>query len=121
MRPLLAVVAALAAQPAFAFSIAVDWAGTAACFDPQSPVIRLADVPKGTASIAFRMIDLNAPAYPHGGGTVAYKGQAALAKGAFAYKGPCPPEPHRYQWTAQARDAGGRVLARAQTTLRFPP
>jgi phosphatidylethanolamine-binding protein (PEBP) family uncharacterized protein len=120
---MLVLVAALAAAPvpAFAFSIAVDWAGTAACFDPQSPAIRLADVPKGTASIAFHMTDLDAPAFPHGGGSVAYTGQATLAKGAFGYKGPCPPAPHRYRWTAQARDAGGHLLGRAQTTLAFPP
>ncbi|HKS83996.1 MAG TPA: YbhB/YbcL family Raf kinase inhibitor-like protein [Pseudolabrys sp.] len=106
---------------ALAFSISVDWKGTAACFDPQSPAIRLTDVPKGTARIAFHMTDLDAPHFPHGGGTVAYSGQPSLAKGAFTYKGPCPPAPHRYHWTAEALDAAGRALARAETTLKFPP
>ena len=123
MRPrlLLVIFLALLPAPAFAFSISVSWEGTTACFDPQSPVIRLSDVPKGTATIAFHMADLNVPTYPHGGGTVAYTGQGTLAKGAFSYKGPCPPAPHRYQWTARARDASGKMLGRAETTLTFPP
>ncbi len=116
-----AFLAALLPGRTLAFSIAVDWTGTAACFDPQSPVIRLADVPKGTATISFRMTDLDAPNYPHGGGSVPYSGQPSLAKGAFAYKGPCPPAPHRYHWTAQALDPAGRALGRAETTLKFPP
>jgi phosphatidylethanolamine-binding protein (PEBP) family uncharacterized protein len=116
----IAVSAALLPAPAFAFSIAVSWAGTGACFDSQSPVIRLSSVPKDTTQIAFNMTDLDKPDYPHGGGTVTYSGQSSLAKGAFSYRGPCPPSPHRYQWTAQAKDGTGHVLGRAQTTLKFP-
>lgn len=118
-----AVVATFAAaswpSAAVAFSISVSWRGTAKCFDSQSPIIRLSRVPKSTKSIRFHMTDLDAPSYPHGGGTVAYHGQRRLAKGAFSYKGPCPPAPHRYRWTAQALDASGKVVGRAQTTLRF--
>jgi phosphatidylethanolamine-binding protein (PEBP) family uncharacterized protein len=116
-----AALAATMPAHAFAFSISVDWTGTAACFDRQSPVIHLADVPKGTAKIKFRMTDLQAPRFPHGGGAVAYSGQASLAKGAFAYKGPCPPSPHRYHWVAEALDTAGHVIGRAATTLKFPP
>jgi hypothetical protein len=120
----LALGAALAATLpayAFAFSISVDWTGTAACFDRQSPIFHLAGVPKGPAKIKFRMTDLQVPSFPHGGGTVAYSGQTSLAKGAFTYKGPCPPSPHRYRWFAQALDAAGHVIGRATTTLKFPP
>ncbi|MDI3468795.1 MAG: hypothetical protein OJF62_000858 [Pseudolabrys sp.] len=90
MRPKLlpAIALALLPAPAFAFSIAVSWAGTKACFDPQSPVIALKDVPGGTATIAFHMQDEDAPNFRHGGGTVRYMGQTSLAKGAFAYKDP---------------------------------
>ena len=116
-----AAVAMLLPAHAFAFAISVDWTGTAACFDPQSPVIALSDVPKGTAKVTFRMTDLDAPNYPHGGGSIAYSGQPLLAKGAFTYKGPCPPAPHRYHWTAEALGTTGRTLARAETTLKFPP
>jgi phosphatidylethanolamine-binding protein (PEBP) family uncharacterized protein len=104
---------------AAAFSMTVSWKGTAKCFDPQSPIIRLSAVPKGTKSIAFQMTDLDAPNYPHGGGTVTYAGQKSLPKGAFSYRGPCPPAPHRYRWTARARDANGKAIGTAQTTVRF--
>lgn len=115
-----AAVLAFLPAPALAFSIAVSWAGTKACFDPQSPMIGLSNVPKGTATISFHMQDEDAPDFQHGGGTIRYAGQAALPKGAFKYKGPCPPSPHRYRWTAQAQNANGKVLARAETTLIFP-
>jgi len=104
---------------AAAFSISISWRGTAKCFDSQSPIIRLSGVPKNTKSIAFHMTDLDAPDYPHGGGTVSYTGQKTLPKGAFSYTGPCPPSPHRYRWTARARDADGKVVGTAQTTVRF--
>jgi phosphatidylethanolamine-binding protein (PEBP) family uncharacterized protein len=123
-RNTLAAVAALLAllpAPAFAFSFTVDWKGTAPCFDPDSPLIRLSGVPKGTAKIEFHMTDLDAPNFPHGGGTVAYFGQTTVQRGAFTYKGPCPPEPHRYRWDARALDLSGHELGKAETTVKFPP
>jgi phosphatidylethanolamine-binding protein (PEBP) family uncharacterized protein len=104
---------------AAAFSMSVSWKGTAKCFDSQSPIIRLSGVPKKTTKIEFHMTDLDAPDYPHGGGTVAYAGQKVLPKGAFSYRGPCPPAPHRYRWTAKALDANGAAIGTAQTTVRF--
>lgn len=118
-----AVIATFAAvswpNSAAAFSISVSWRGTAKCFDPQSPIIRLSRVPKNTRKIRFHMTDLDAPNYPHGGGTVTYSGQRRLPKGAFSYKGPCPPTPHRYRWTARAYDASGKLVGTARTTVRF--
>ena len=114
-----AVVAISWSSAAAAFSMSVSWKGTAKCFDSQSPIIRLSGVPKNTKKIQFHMTDLDAPSYPHGGGTVAYSGQRTLPKGAFSYKGPCPPTPHRYRWTARAYDAGGKLVGTAGTTLRF--
>jgi len=113
------VLLALWPGAAAAFSMSVSWKGTAKCFDSQSPIIRLSGVPKQTKSIAFHMVDLDAPNYPHGGGTVVYTGQKTLPKGAFSYRGPCPPVPHRYRWTARARDANGKVIGTAQMTVRF--
>jgi hypothetical protein len=39
------------------------------------------------------MTDLNVPSFHHGGGTVAYSGQAAVPCGAFSsgFTGPSPP------------------------------
>ncbi len=107
--------------PAAAFSINVSWSGTAKCFDGQSPVISLSAVPQGTAQIRFVMNDLDAPNFNHGGGTVTFSGQRQLAKGAFSYRGPCPPsgQTHRYRWTAEAIGADGAVRARAQQVVPF--
>ncbi len=105
---------------AHAFSLSFEWGQTKKCFDSKSPPIKLSKVPKGTEKIRFRMVDLDAPGYPHGGGTVVYGGKAFLPYGAFKYKGPCPPSPHTYQITGEALDAKGKVLGKASARKRFP-
>ncbi len=105
---------------AHAFSLSFEWGQTKKCFDSKSPPIKLSKVPKGTEKIRFRMVDLDAPGYPHGGGTVVYGGKASLPYGAFKYKGPCPPSPHTYQITGEALDAKGKVLGKASARKRFP-
>lgn len=112
--------AMVASTPAAAFAIAFEWGETKKCFDSKSPPITLSKVPKNTAKIRFLMVDLDAPRYPHGGGTVAYTGEAALPYGAFTYKGPCPPAPHTYEFRAEALDASGKVIAKARATRTFP-
>jgi len=104
------------------FSVDFSWEGTSSCFDPKSPAFTLSNVPPGTTMLAFVMQDLDAPSYPHGGGMVAYRGEREVPRGAFTYKGPCPPSgQHSYQWTVKAVDASGKTLAVAQTMKRFPP
>ncbi|NIX75203.1 hypothetical protein HB375_01070 [Microvirga sp. c23x22] len=102
-------------------SISVDWTGTTECFDRESPLIKLKDVPKRAVKLRLAMVDLDAPQYPHGGGEVAYKEQAQLAKGAFRYTGPCPPAIHQYQWTIEALDASGEPVDSAKVVVPFPP
>jgi hypothetical protein len=82
---------------------------------------RISAAPKGTTQLRFQMVDLNAPAYPHGGSTVAYRG-GAVARGAISYTGPCPPggSKHTYRWTVEALDAGGKVLGTASASGAFP-
>jgi hypothetical protein len=105
-----------------AFGVDFSWAGTASCFDPTSPPFSLTGVPAGTKRLRFVMKDLDAPGFPHGGGTVAFTGQAQVSRGAFAYQGPCPPSgQHSYQWTVAAQDDAGRTLATATVTKKFPP
>ena len=112
----------LSAAQAPAFSVDVTWAGSKACFDPLSPPFTLSGVPPGTRQLRFAMKDLDAPDFLHGGGLVAYDGQRSVPRGAFAYRGPCPPSgQHRYQWTVVAEDAAGHTLATATVTKRFPP
>jgi phosphatidylethanolamine-binding protein (PEBP) family uncharacterized protein len=104
------------------FAVDFTWAGTTACFDPKSPPFSLSGVPAGTKTLTFAMQDLDAPNFPHGGGSVPYRGQSRIERGAFTYKGPCPPQgQHRYQWTVAAQDGAGRVLARTTAMKKFPP
>ncbi len=117
------------ALPAAAFELSFAWGATPACSGGRpavvaSPEFRLANVPPGTRVIVFEMIDLAAPDFRHGGGTVAYAGDDLVPAGAFRYLGPCPPAgPHRYRWTATARDRGttfGRTLGEASASRSFP-
>jgi phosphatidylethanolamine-binding protein (PEBP) family uncharacterized protein len=112
----------LAPTLAQAMSLNFSWAEYQACAS-TSPAFQVSDVPAQTAQLRFRMVDQNVPSYPHGGGTVAYKGNNQIAAGAFSFTGPCPPsgEQHNYQWTVQALDGSGKVLGTAQAVAKFPP
>src|SRR5579872_7622736 len=99
------------------FAVDLTWDGTKSCFDPRSPPFSLSGVPAGTRRLRFVMKDLDAPDFTHGGGSIAYDGQPRIARGAFSYRGPCPPQgQHRYQWMVEAQDASGRTLAVATVT-----
>jgi hypothetical protein len=55
--------------------------------------------------LRFTMTDLDAPNFVHGGGSVVYDGQRLIPRGAFSYRGPCPPGgQHRYRWTVDTED-----------------
>ena len=105
---------------ASAMGLSFVWGPTKKCFDPKSPPMTVSAVPPGTTNLRIHMTDLDAPDYPHGGGTVAYTGNGKLPYGAFRYRGPCPPSPHTYRMTAEALDGSGKVLAAATATRRFP-
>ena len=112
------VLASLSANsPAMAMTASFKWCS-------GSPAFKIGKVPKGTAKLSFKMIDLQVPNYPHGGGEVAYAGQAAIPCGALkgSFEGPSPPPPqvHTYQWTIKALDKSGAVLATATTSQKFP-
>ena len=102
---------------AFAFSASFAWCS-------GSPSFALADVPPGTTKLQFAMTDLNVPSFPHGGGTVAYSGQAAVPCGAFSagFTGPSPPpgQVHTYQFSIKALGPNGAVLATTTTRRKFP-
>jgi phosphatidylethanolamine-binding protein (PEBP) family uncharacterized protein len=111
--------AGLVSTGASAMSLSFSWSGVPHC-SHHAPAFRLSGVPAGTARLAFRLIDLDLPPFPHGGGTIAYQGGNVPA-GSFSYIGPCPPpgHAHRYQWTVRALDAGGRTLATASAMRPF--
>lgn len=108
------------ATPAFSMSMSFKWGPTKDCFDSKSPPITVKNVPDGTKKLRFKMIDLNAISYPHGGGTVKWKGNGKLPYGAFRYKGPCPPSPHTYEISVKALGSGNKVLATAKARRKFP-
>ncbi|MXQ10340.1 hypothetical protein GR328_02490 [Microvirga makkahensis] len=96
------------------------WCGT-------SPEFKLAGVPKGTASFDLKMVDLNVPNYPHGGGKAAYQAGKNIIpcntiSAGWGYNPPSPPsgEVHTYRWTIRALDAKGGVLGEAVTQRKFP-
>ena len=104
------------------FGASMRWCGS-------SPEFKLSGVPKGTASLELRMVDLDVPGYPHGGGDVAYQtGQNVIECSDVSrasmgrYQGPAPPagQVHTYQWTIKALDAKGVVLGQAVTQRKFP-
>ena len=102
---------------ASAFGISFKWCGG------SSPAFSLSGVPKGTKSIMFNMVDNDVPTYQHGGGTVAYTGQASLPCGALSsFNGPSPPggSVHTYVFTATALDPSGKTLGSARASKRFP-
>lgn len=112
--------AMIASASAAGMKASVEWGPTTKCFDSKSPPIKLSGVPDGTAKLDIRMVDLDMPSYPHGGGKVAYAGQKSLEYGAFRYKGPCPPTKHKYRFTVKAFAAKGKMLAKATADRSFP-
>jgi phosphatidylethanolamine-binding protein (PEBP) family uncharacterized protein len=108
--------------PGHAFGASFSWNKIAGCAR-VSPAFRLSDVPDGTASLSFMMVDLDVPSFHHGGSTVPYSGKSRVKRGAITYIGPCPPpgEKHRYRWAIEALDAQRKVLATTTATQMFPP
>lgn len=118
-----AALAVLVPAAALAADLQVDftWAGVSAC-TTKTPAFKIGGIPDGTKKLSFKMVDRNKPSYPHGGGTVDYAGSGDIPAGAFHYVGPCPPfGKHTYEFTVQALDAGGKVLASGKKSLPFPP
>jgi hypothetical protein len=106
----------------WAMSLSFSWSDYQAC-SSASPAFTIFGAPSGTTKLAFRMVDKNVPSFKHGGGTIVYDGSHKISAGAFEYIGPCPPdgEHHRYEWTVQALDEAGNILATATATRAFPP
>ena len=112
----------LVSYAADSLQVQFSWSATKAC-STTPPAFRIADVPKGTKYLSFRLADYNA-SFNHGGGEIAYKGSGAIPAGAFGggYQGPCPPtgQTHTYEWTVDALDANKNVLAEGKATGQFP-
>jgi len=103
-------------------NVSWDWTQSDRC-TRQSPAFTITNVPDGTKTLDFKMVDLNVPSFNHGGGTVAYSGASSIPAGAFSYLGPCPPTgPHQYEFTVTAINAAGdTALGRGKAVRAFPP
>ena len=118
--------AALPGAPAWsqapAFAIEFSWKGVGRCSD-RTPAIQLRNVPAGTKALDVQMVDLDVPNFKHGGGKVAFAGEAEIAAGAVRYTGPCPPggQRHTYRFRVTALDDSGKALASADKAEEFPP
>jgi len=124
---LMLAVLGLSSIAAFAqgtFAVVPTWDGIAVCsgkpISSPSPGFSVSGVPAGTTELEFRMTDLDAPRFAHGGGKVGFTGQQAIAPGAFTFIGPCPPQKHRYEWTVTARDAAGKSLGVVRAVKTYP-
>ena len=128
-RTIALCVAVLAAAPAHAFSIEFDWAGLKSCKTGRpnkvgAPGFVIKDLPKGTQSVVFKLVDLNVSNFRHGGGTVNLSGSGKMRPGAFNYLSPCPPgQVHIYEWTATAKsekNGKGKSLGAAKAKRKYP-
>ncbi|HOO78233.1 MAG TPA: phospholipid-binding protein [bacterium] len=114
---------AAAAEPAVApLTVSFRWTEANICTS-FSPRIEVVGVPPGTAYLRVKLVDLNVPSYPHGGGTVPYRGSPIIPAGALnGYRGPCPPEGrHDYRLTVEALDTGSLVIGRGEETVPCCP
>lgn len=108
------------------FALDWQWKKSHQCSN-TSPAFALDGVPEGTKHIELSMVDMDAPNYDHGGGSVSHAGgtTASVAEGALKnYRGPCPPNftsfGHDYRFTARALAEDGKTtLGKASRTRTF--
>jgi phosphatidylethanolamine-binding protein (PEBP) family uncharacterized protein len=104
-------------------AVSFNWNDTKSC-SSTSPEINIENVPGNTRFVDIRLIDLDAPAFNHGGSVVGYDGSGLIKKGALSnYTGPCPPSgtSHRYQFTVRALNADKTlILGTGMSTATFP-
>lgn len=98
-----------------------SWQNVSRC-TTTPPTFQIGGIPSTTKTLTFSMMDLNVPTFQHGGGRITYSGSSSVPAGAFSYRGPCPPagSTHRYEFTVNALDADGRVVARGKAMRQFP-
>jgi phosphatidylethanolamine-binding protein (PEBP) family uncharacterized protein len=104
--------------------IAFEWTEKSGCSN-ISPSITVTNIPQETKYLRVIMVDLDMPAYNHGGGEVYYNGSATtiIKEGALeSYAGPCPPiGTHSYEITVQALSADKKlILGHGKAVRKFP-
>lgn len=104
--------------------VTFSWEGIAACAH-DSPEIRVADIPEGSAELQVKLTDLSLPDWNHGGGSVTPDGSGIIPAGALdaGYNGPCPPPGtrHKYEFSVMAMDDQGVIIGFGRSRQKFPP
>lgn len=123
--PVLAVAtAALSAIPSYAMRIDVPGDRARSCLDSQSPLIRLSNVPDGTASLKVRIVKADDWTDIPAVAVIPYRGVDRIDKGAIRYFVRCPAGPFGKGATievrVQARDANDRVIATSRDNAYYP-
>ena len=107
------------------FGLAFEWGDLKRCTSGSpnrvaNPIFTLTNVPEGTKTLSFRMIDKQSP-YNHGGGKVEYTGQTTIEPGAFKYWSPCPGnQVHTYVWTVTAKNEKKKKIGKAKAQKKYP-
>ncbi len=92
------------------FTLDFEWGDIPLCMTGRpnvvaNPEFTFKNIPHGTKYLYLKLVDLDAPHYPHGDAWVEYKGENIIPSGLFEYQSPCPPRGiHRYQWIAITDD-----------------
>lgn len=106
------------------FGISFRWDGIDRC-SSTPPVIALQNVPDGTDRFRVKLVDLDFTGYNHGGGIAPNSGTGHIREADYErsnYRGPCPPGvTHTYEFTVEALNATGQVLAKGAARADFPP
>ena len=107
-------------------ALEVDFRWNAPCTSLfKTPEIKVGNIPPGTRRFYVGLIDLNLPAFDHGGGFAPYTGADVIPAGAVegSYKGPSPPHGviHHYEITVEALDDKDRRLGVGKQKRRYPP
>jgi hypothetical protein len=123
--PLLALLAVTGCKVPEAPTVAhldVDfsWNDTVRC-TTAPPAFTIGGVPPGTKTLDFTMRLGGPTGTMLGGGHVPYTGSPQVPAGAFGYLGPCPMGVQNYNFTVQALDSTGTIIARGDATRQYPP
>lgn len=127
MKRTLALAALCASFTAHAqMAVTFNWKRDHRC-SPKSPTLVVTDIPDGAKTLIVRLIDNDASAWNHGGGSVSVEGKTSIEipEGALngGYNGPCPPNfssfGHDYQFVVRAVSPEGKELATASQTKTF--
>lgn len=104
--------------------VVFSWEGVEPC-TPDSPEIRVSDIPVGTRRLWVRLKNISEPAWNQGGGDIEHDGSGLIPAKALdiGYNGPCPPlgQRQKYEFWVMAVDAEGVIIGFGKTRQSYPP